>query len=1681
MTHSSFFTVLYVWFFASCLFGQSVEYLSNASATQTVNVITGELCEGEIDLYTQGARPLTLQRIFLPQDRAQHAIEHGWQFNYPYRKTEGYESPEAHLEYDFEGRLSKIQEKDTLNGWIHFTYSQEGPLTCLVCSHDGQQLQYNFSSHVTKNKQTFLLLDEARLPSGQIWKYQYVEHPLQQKMLLSRKEGVEGRYIQTDYYNLENPPEQMRDNPGPLRTFKCGKVKSQARPVGNQGELMQTLQLDYFPGMTEVYDALGNKTVYHYNIFNKITSIQYFLKDPQAVDVLYRTERYYWDTKNHQLPPIGKSIEDAEGKIWSYQEYVYNSAGNLLKETLFGNLTGNSPLPIPKSKQGLPAVVGIESYSTTYVYEGEQLKSVNGENGISLNYTYMQDLMTAKFYLEDGMIRMRELYSYDENGFLVKVVEDDGRACDHGSFDGVTEQRISYLHLVSEGIAKGLPEIIEEKSMDLKTGCENLQRRIVHRYDAQSRLVQQDFFDEKGMFCSLEMRDYDPAGNLIYNSTPEAIEEQKFDCYQNLLYQKKINAQGQSTTLFNQYDLGNRLLRQECIEDASQTATVTVYRYDPQGNKIAAIDGFGLETRFEYDGLNRLIRIIHPACEDENGAPKNPIVAYSYDLFDRINAITKPNGGVTLTSYNVRGKPIKIEYPDQSQESFEYSLDGSLKKWTMTNGCTMVYERDFLGRITDAILLDATTNELKKTHADYYSANLKSLEASSGDYTHFLYDAYGKQIAEKTSTQDSFFQTVYHYDASAKLDSIEEWYGPEKTFYAKTIHEKDGEGNVCGIVIQNMHGEILQHVNSAAQPIAMSKLAKTLEYTYENSLGQNLLEQWEEDENGNTTTSRFDSSHRVVQLSKSNSLGQPLLEQEFRYDLEGNKIWQKSRDGSSNSPQISEWQYDQAGHLIQSTESSGTPSQRLTSYFYEQGRLVKTIKPNGVELNLSYNERGLIEQVYSSDESIDYRYEYDPQNQVTHAIDQRHGVNMTRRYTPSGQISFEESRKDVSLINTYDLKGRKTQMRLPDGSEVNYLYNALYLEEIHRIHSDPQKCYKHLCSQYDLEGNLLAAELLKGLGQVQYKYDTQTRLIEITSPYFSQKSIQFDEFGNLTQMTLCDPLKETKSSFAYDCQNQLTLEQNDLNEDHYRCDALYRCLAKNDDVYQYDDSFQLQKAASLTFEYDRNGNCVRQSQNGREEVQFAYDALDRLTLITTGNNCIQYLYDGFNRRYQKIIKRYNSEQKIWEMVETVYFLYDGDNEIGEMDAEGNICKLRVLGNGMGAEVGAAVAIEIQDRIYAPLHDNRGNVCCLVNAQTGQIDEFYRYSAFGVETVYDQNAQVISQTKVGNPWHFSSKRIDAETGFIYFGHRYYCPKIARWLTPDPLKADSPNDYAYVNNNPMNQIDLYGLFALQASSLNIYRRMKTFAQQKVFQIKKTCTSMFKNGLRSCLENFIERPFFHLTGFYIMPSETGIHGRGESDEGVRVTLINGIMNVRKDFQISLRILSETHGGVNVHYIFRPTQGFFSDLVQAFMSKLGYASPHVRQLANMWKGLIDEMGGPANGGLIMHYAHSLGGTDTLTASLLLTPEERRMIRVFTIGSATMVKDKDFESVFNFVSKRDGVSLFDPIGYWRGIFSSQANVSFIGSVIGIPLIDHWLSWTTYTDIFKLLGRRFLQVHPSVD
>ena len=91
-------------------------------------------------------------------------------------------------------------------------------------------------------------------------------------------------------------------------------------------------------------------------------------------------------------------------------------------------------------------------------------------------------------------------------------------------------------------------------------------------------------------------------------------------------------------------------------------------------------------------------------------------------------------------------------------------------------------------------------------------------------------------------------------------------------------------------------------------------------------------------------------------------------------------------------------------------------------------------------------------------------------------------------------------------------------------------------------------------------------------------------------------------------------------------------------------------------------------------------------------------------------------------------------------------------------------------------------------------------------------ETYRFSAFGEEWIFDDEGNL---AEARNPWRYSSKRVDPETGFIYFGRRYYDPATAKWVTQDPLgDEDGPNLYAYVHNNPLGCIDAEGLFSFSS---------------------------------------------------------------------------------------------------------------------------------------------------------------------------------------------------------------------------------------------------------------------------
>ncbi|NJL71608.1 MAG: RHS repeat-associated core domain-containing protein, partial [Candidatus Competibacteraceae bacterium] len=59
--------------------------------------------------------------------------------------------------------------------------------------------------------------------------------------------------------------------------------------------------------------------------------------------------------------------------------------------------------------------------------------------------------------------------------------------------------------------------------------------------------------------------------------------------------------------------------------------------------------------------------------------------------------------------------------------------------------------------------------------------------------------------------------------------------------------------------------------------------------------------------------------------------------------------------------------------------------------------------------------------------------------------------------------------------------------------------------------------------------------------------------------------------------------------------------------------------------------------------------------------------------------------------------------------------------------------------------------------------------------------------------------------------FTGQRYDSELGLYYFKHRYYSPKLGRFLQPDPIgyTGSDFNLYTYVGNSPQKYTDPMGL--------------------------------------------------------------------------------------------------------------------------------------------------------------------------------------------------------------------------------------------------------------------------------
>jgi RHS repeat-associated protein len=145
---------------------------------------------------------------------------------------------------------------------------------------------------------------------------------------------------------------------------------------------------------------------------------------------------------------------------------------------------------------------------------------------------------------------------------------------------------------------------------------------------------------------------------------------------------------------------------------------------------------------------------------------------------------------------------------------------------------------------------------------------------------------------------------------------------------------------------------------------------------------------------------------------------------------------------------------------------------------------------------------------------------------------------------------------------------------------------------------------------------------------------------------------------------------------------------------------------------------------------------------------------------------------------------------------TVY-LYDGDNLLEEVDQSGNVLARYTQGSEFDEELS-----ELRSGTTSYYQaDGLGSITSLSNSG-GALANTYSYDSFGKLTA--------STGTLANPFQYTGRESDSETGLYYYRNRYYDQNVGRFVSEDPMRFEAGSDfYSYVGNSPVNLVDPFGL--------------------------------------------------------------------------------------------------------------------------------------------------------------------------------------------------------------------------------------------------------------------------------
>ncbi len=288
------------------------------------------------------------------------------------------------------------------------------------------------------------------------------------------------------------------------------------------------------------------------------------------------------------------------------------------------------------------------------------------------------------------------------------------------------------------------------------------------------------------------------------------------------------------------------------------------------------------------------------------------------------------------------------------------------------------------------------------------------------------------------------------------------------------------------------------------------------------------------------------------------------------------------------------------------------------------------------------------------------------------------------------------------------------------------------------------------------------------VNKAEYLYNGVGNRTSLTDRRGSQ-TFGYDNLDRLTSAS--HPLLGTAQSFTYDPVGNRTTAGNVTNAGN-----------------------QLTADATHSYQYDDNGNLTRKTLLATGNyTQYTYDAENRLTKVeeyVAGNPTAAftstYRYDGLGRRIEKVANG-----------QTKRYVYDGEDILLEYDGS-NVLQARYT---HGPGIDEPIAVTKGGNTFFYHQDGLSSVTDLTDS-AGATAKSYSYDAYG--NILE------SPGTVEQPYTYTGREFDSESGLYYYRARYYDPSTGRFLQKDPIgfAGGDLTLYQYVSNNPPNWNDSSG---------------------------------------------------------------------------------------------------------------------------------------------------------------------------------------------------------------------------------------------------------------------------------